>query len=327
MVREIWADHIQPLRGRIDRSLERHLDREMTLTWVVVEDLHRVPAPSGIGGKKRSRPPARSKRATLEMPRQQEDRLELGDDRPLEPEHEVVGTGHVMVLDAGPTHIADAAVDDDDLPMVEVAEVVQAPVDATLTEEPVEVQERALVRHDLHAAVHERAVELLRPEARLAECRLGDDADADTGGDLFHQYVPESIADLACLETEDQDVDVTFGRFDVLEHPGEELGAIDEQVHPRSDRGVEVQRQVAALPASAKSAVDDGACTVRRDERGRFPIAARHQPSEHNADGGEERPEDEEAAEDQHRRAPRCGRPVTGVGSVDRVRVGGYDGG
>jgi len=56
-----------------------------------------------------------------------------------------------MVLDPGPTHIADAAVDDDDLPMVEVAEVVQAPVDATLTEEPVEVQERALVRHDLHA--------------------------------------------------------------------------------------------------------------------------------------------------------------------------------
>ena len=40
--------------------------------------------------------------------------------------------GRVVVLDAGAADVADAPVDDDDLAVVEVAEVVEAPVDLSL---------------------------------------------------------------------------------------------------------------------------------------------------------------------------------------------------
>ena len=87
--------------------------------------------------------------------------------------------GRVVVLDAGPADEADPAVDDDDLAMVEVAEVVEPPVDLAVLEQPVEVEERALVGDDLDAARDQRVVERLRPEARLAERRLRDDPDVD----------------------------------------------------------------------------------------------------------------------------------------------------
>ena len=41
---------------------------------------------------------------------------------------------------------------DHDLAMVEVAEVVEPPVDLAVLEQPVEIEERALVRDDLDAA-------------------------------------------------------------------------------------------------------------------------------------------------------------------------------
>ena len=62
----------------------------------------------------------------------------------------------VVVLDPGPADVADAAVDDDDLAVVEMAEVVEPPVDAPLAEQPVEVEEGALVGDDLDAARDQR---------------------------------------------------------------------------------------------------------------------------------------------------------------------------
>ena len=46
-----------------------------------------------------------------------------------------------------------APVDDDDLAVVEMAEVVEPPVDPSLAEQAVEVEEAALVGDDLHAAL------------------------------------------------------------------------------------------------------------------------------------------------------------------------------
>ena len=50
-----------------------------------------TPGPSGWTGKKRSRPAAvAGSGPALEVPRQQEDGLQLADDRALEAEHDVV---------------------------------------------------------------------------------------------------------------------------------------------------------------------------------------------------------------------------------------------
>ena len=205
------------------------------------------------------------------MPRQQEDRLELRDDRALEAEHEVVRPREVVVLDPGPTDVADAPIDDDDLPVIEMAQVVEAPVDVPLAEQTIQVEEGALVRDHLDATGDQRRIELLRAEPRLAERRLGDDADADARRGLRHQHVPESIADLARLEAEDEDMDVAGRGFDVLEHPREELRAIDEQVHTRRRRRLEVEGEVTAFPAAAHGSFDDGLGPIRGDDRGGSP--------------------------------------------------------
>ena len=139
----------------------------MALARVVVEDLHRdARRPGSATAREEPVQPrgGRRQRPALEVPREQEDGLELGDDRPLEAEHQVVRPGRVVVLDPGPADVADPAVDDHDLAMVEMAQVVEAPVDLAVPEQTVEVEERALVRDDLDAAIDERVVELLRPE-------------------------------------------------------------------------------------------------------------------------------------------------------------------
>ena len=233
VVGEIGADHVEPALGPVDGLAERRPDREVALARVVREDPHldaarRGPV-AGRAGDLREEPVEAGRvgreRPALELPRQEEHRLELGDDRPFEAEHQVVGAGGVVVLDAGAADVRDPPVDHDDLAMVEVAEVVEPPVDLAVLEQPVEVQEGALVRDDLHAAGDHRVVERLRAAARLAECRLRDDPDADALADLPDQQVAEAVADLARLEAEDQDVDVGRRRLDVGEHRAERTTA------------------------------------------------------------------------------------------------------
>ena len=67
----------------------------------------------------------------------------------------------------GPPTNADAAIHDDDLAVVEMAEVVEAPVDPAAPDRTVEVQERALVGDDLDAARNQVPVQAPRPEPRL----------------------------------------------------------------------------------------------------------------------------------------------------------------
>ena len=59
------------------------------------------------------------------------------------------------------------------------------------------------------------------------------------------------------LEAEDQDMDVARRGLDVLEHPREELRAIDEQLHARRRGGLEVEGEVTAFPAAAQGGFDE----------------------------------------------------------------------
>jgi hypothetical protein len=150
-----------------------------------------------------------------------------------------------------------------------VAEVLELPVDLAVLEQSVEVQERALVRDDLHAAGHHRVVERLRAAARLAECRLRDDPDVDAFADLADQQVAEAVADLARLEAEDEDVDVGRRRLDVGEHCREERSAIDQEVPARRDGRLEIERQAGPGRRPAEGLLDGQTSVARPDQPGR----------------------------------------------------------
>ena len=133
----------------------------MLLAGVVREDLHlharsvgldREVAIELLGGVRQ--------RAALEMPREQEDGLQLAHDRAFETHHDVVEpVVVVVVLDPRSADERHAPVDDDDLAMVEMAEVIEPPVDPALAEQAVEVEEATLVGHDLHATLAHLAVQ------------------------------------------------------------------------------------------------------------------------------------------------------------------------
>ena len=175
----------------------------------------------------------------------------------------------------GPADVGDAPVDDDHLAVIEVAEVVEPPVDASLAEQPVEIEERALVGDDLDATRDQRVVERLRGAAGLAERRLGDDPDADALADLGDEHVAEPVADLAGLEAEDQDVDVGRGGLDVLEHPREERRAVDQQLPARRHRRFEVQRELASLAAPPERGLHEGLGRRPASRAARAPRDAR----------------------------------------------------
>jgi hypothetical protein len=296
VVGEVGADHVEAAAGAVDSVAERGPDGQVALARVVVEDLH---LDAGGGLLDRGEEPVqplgcRRQRAALEVPREQEHGLELGDDRALEAEHQVVRPGRVVVLDPGPADKADPAVDDHDLAMVEMAQVVEPPVDLAILERTIEIEECALVRDDLDAAVDERVVERLRPECRLAEGRFRDDPDADTGGGPLDQEVPELVADLAGLEPEDQDVDVRRRGGDVLEQPREERPAVDQQLPARRGRRLEVERQLAADRLPAEDGLDEPASTRRRDAWNRAaasPEGATDEDDRTGDDGAEEQDE------------------------------------
>ena len=94
------------------------------------------------------------------MPGQQEDGLQLAHERALEPHHDVVEPlVVVVVLDPRSADERHPPVHDDDLAVVEMAEVVEPPVDPALAEQAVEVEEAALVGHDLHPTLAHLAVQ------------------------------------------------------------------------------------------------------------------------------------------------------------------------
>ena len=125
------------------------------------EDLHLHPRPVGLDrevaiqllGGLRQRP-------ALEVPGQQEDGLQLAHDRAFEAKHDVVEPlVVVVVLDPRSADERHAPVHDDDLAVVEMAEVIEPPVDLALAEQAVEVEEATLVGHDLHATLANLAVQ------------------------------------------------------------------------------------------------------------------------------------------------------------------------
>jgi hypothetical protein len=281
----------------------------MLLAGVVGQDLHRHARRVRLAGEEPVQLFGRVRqRAVLEAPRQQEDRLQLGHDRPFEAEHDVVeALVVVVVLDARTTHERDPPVDHHHLAMVEVSQVVEAPVDVAFAEQTVEVEEAALVGHDLDAALAKLLVQGARTEAGLAVRALHHQPDGDALPHLADQEVPEARADLAGLEAEDDDVHVGRGRFDVAQHPREERRAVDQQLPARGRRGREIDRQRTPFRPLPKNGLNErarglwahaGGCRIRARlagggcRVGRGPAAANRQ------DGGQRRADQEEQSDD-----------------------------
>ena len=162
VVGEVRVDHVQPAARPSDRLVEGCRDRQVLLAGVVQEQLHRDAITGGRHGEEPIQAiGGRRERSALEVPRQQVYRLQLRDDRAFQAEHHVVELlVGVVVLDPGPADVGHPTVDHDDLAVVEVAEVVEPPVDAPVTDGSVEVQESALVGDDLDTTRNEVPVEV-----------------------------------------------------------------------------------------------------------------------------------------------------------------------
>ena len=123
----------------------------------------------------------------------------------------------------GPPTNADPAVDDHDLAMVEVAEVVEAPVDAGA---PRAGRRGRGTRPGWRRPGRRRRRACGRtPSSRAPgwlNAGLREQPDGDALGDLADEEVAQLAADHAVLEAEDQDVDVARRGLDVGEQAREE---------------------------------------------------------------------------------------------------------
>ena len=136
---------------------------------------------------------------------EQEDRLELGDDRTLDPAHDVVeALVVVVVLDPAATDVPDTAIDHDHLAVVEMEQVFAvrlvrpgAQVAGAHDDDPV-------VGDDLDAGLAQSAEEVLAPEVDLAADGIDGQADLDARGRLRRQRGQEGLADIARLVAVDQ---------------------------------------------------------------------------------------------------------------------------
>ena len=168
-------------------------------------------------------------------PAQQEDRLELGDDRALDPAHDVVeALVVVVVLDPAAADVADAAIDHDHLAMVEMEQVLaRAAGTSAAPRSPDRDDDDPVVGDDLDAGLAQSAEEVLAPEVDLAADGIDRQPDLDARGHLRRQRGQEGLADVARLVAVDQQVDVVGRRRDVLEHPREIPPAVEERLDGR----------------------------------------------------------------------------------------------
>ena len=177
------------------------------------------------------------------------DELELRDDRPFEPEEEVVEAAVLeVVLHPGAADPADPAVDDEHLAVVDVPERVELPADraAVVAERPEGPARLRAARHArLHAAGRQPVVELLRPALRVGAVPVDDHPHRHAVARLREQRLGEAVADRARAEAELDDVHRRRRALDVLEHPREEARPADEHLGRRRRALLEREREVA----------------------------------------------------------------------------------
>ena len=114
-------------------------------------------------------------------PAEQEDRLELGDDRALDPAHDVVeALVVVVVLDAAAADIADPAVDDDHLAVVEMEQVLGVRLERAGTRGRRSADDDdPVVGDDLDARLAQPAEQVLAAEVDLAADGVDRQPDLD----------------------------------------------------------------------------------------------------------------------------------------------------
>jgi hypothetical protein len=224
-----------------------------------------------------------------------EDELQLRDDRARDADEQVVEAAVLeVILDAGPTDPADAAVDDECLAVVDVAQTVQVPADGAGGAERPERRAhlRRTGRHHLDAGREEPIVEVRRAPLRIGAIPVDDEPDGDALGRLGGECAREAVADLARAEAELVDVDRGRRALDVREEPRVERGTADEHLSGPGRRLRERQGEIAALDPWASDeltcAVGDGAignvhCEVGLQVRWRHTSLPRRVPAARRA--------------------------------------------
>ena len=171
--------------------------------------------------------------AAVRPERGQEHRLRLAHDVAGDARHHVVeaSVGEV-VLDPGPACPRQRAVDHVQLAVLGAPELVLAPIEVAVDEQPVEVELDRVVGDDLGAGAHEVAVHVLVGAVGIGPLVVDCDPHLDTLGELLLQDAGELRADLTGVPSEHQDVDRLGGALDVLDDARVELGPL----RPRFDR-------------------------------------------------------------------------------------------
>ena len=198
----------------------------------------------------------------LVAPAGEEHELELGDDRAGHPAHHVVeALVGVVVLDAAAADVADRAVDDHHLAVVEVEDVLEPAGRPTRAELAASDDEHPVVPDDVDAGREQLREEGLAPEVHLAADGVDLQPDGDALGDLGRQRLAERRPDVARLVAVDEQVDVVAGRGDVLEHAREVAAPVQERLDRGRDGRGEVHGQ---LPAGDDRRREQGPGGVRR---------------------------------------------------------------
>ncbi len=252
MVGDVRVDDVDLRLGVLEHVLDGVGDRVVVLARGVRQEGRPDAAPGRRGDLRvpgRDRGRVGRQRALVIAPRGDEQGLELVDGRTRVADEDVVEALVVeVVLDPRPADVADPAVDDHELAVVEVAQVVEPPVQLALrAEASLEVGARPLVRDDPDPAVGELLVERLRAERDLAADRVDHQPDLDAGGRLRDEGVLEGRPDVTGLEAVDHQVDRRGRRLDVGQHPGEEVASVEERLDGLRGARRELDRQVGAV--------------------------------------------------------------------------------
>ena len=126
-VGDVGVDHVERLAGAVERLGDGGRDRPVAPRRVVQHG-RRDRAGHVLGAGKSASSSSRPDRSAQPAEGREEDELQLRDHRAGQPHEEVVEAAVVeVVLDPGTADPADAPVDDDELAMVDVAELAHAP--------------------------------------------------------------------------------------------------------------------------------------------------------------------------------------------------------
>ncbi len=193
-----------------------------------------------------------------------EHELQLRDDRPGDTEEEIMEAPVVeVVLDPRAADPADAAVDDDELAVVDASEPVEVPPSGAAGRERLggSAQLRRSHHPDVDAGGEESLVERAATAVRIRALTIHDNSDRNPVRGFRAQHLRELVTDRTGSESELVDVDRRRRRRDVVQHRRIEVPALDVNVRGRGDAFFEDEPQITQSHRRTKQLA--GAVTVR----------------------------------------------------------------